>query len=255
MDPARVVFADTLRKWFASNDWPQAITEAWAKSCGSPGPWASQISPAINCKYDPKAIFFISLGHFNQAVAERNLLGVTNERARGKLMAGQPLCHDNGVPYDGADFFRLFTGLLEPPLEYRATLEPANVQDYLNDERMQAISALCRQAFQEVAIAKGMPPGALWQEVRPFLSEYLTAKQLEHTLNVLSGWETLSPDLPAHHVAIGRDECLLVSALRNCAPVAAAESEGCQQLRATAEETFAAIGRYCTKEAKPLNTA
>lgn len=255
MDPARRVFADTLRKWFAANDWPQAITEAWAKSCGSPGPWASQISPAINCKYDPKAIFFISLGHFNQAVAERDLLSVTNERIRGLLMAGQPLCHDDGVPYDGADFFRLFTGLLEPPSEYQAPQEPANISEYLNDKRMASISNLARQAFQDVASAKGLTPGALWQKIRPFLSEYLDAKQLEHMLNVLSGWETLDPEMPCTLVEMGHSECLLVTALRNYSPVSVAESEGCAALKISCMETFAAIGRYCTKEAKRLNAA
>ena len=120
MDPAREAFGNALKTWFARNGWPQSITETWAKSCGSPGPWASQISPAINYKLDPKAAFFVALGNFNQAVAERNVLSVTNERVRTLLLQGQPLCHDDGVPYGAEDFFKLFTGLIEPPEEIAA---------------------------------------------------------------------------------------------------------------------------------------
>ena len=120
MVAAREVFGDALKAWFARNSWPQSITETWAKSCGSPGPWASQISPAINYKLDPKAAFFVALGNFNAAVAERNVLSVTNERVRTLLLKGQPLCHDDGVPYGAEDFFKLFTGLIEPPEELTA---------------------------------------------------------------------------------------------------------------------------------------
>ena len=120
MDAAREAFGNALRAWFARNSWPQSITETWAKSCGSPGPWASQISPAINYKLDPKAAFFVALGNFNAAVAERNVLSVTNERVRTLLLKGQPLCHDDGVPYGPEDFFKLFTGLIEPPEEIAA---------------------------------------------------------------------------------------------------------------------------------------
>ena len=120
MDDAREAFGNALKAWFARNSWPQSITETWAKSCGSPGPWASQISPAINYKLDPKAAFFVALGNFNAAVAERNVLSVTNERVRTLLLKGQPLCHDDGVPYGPEDFFKLFTGLIEPPEEIAA---------------------------------------------------------------------------------------------------------------------------------------
>ena len=47
-------------------------------------------------------------------------MSVTNERVRTLLLKGQPLCHDDGVPYGAEDFFKLFTGLIEPPEEIAA---------------------------------------------------------------------------------------------------------------------------------------
>lgn len=146
----REVFGDVLKAWFARNGWPQSITEAWAKSCGSPGPWASQISPAINYKLDPKAAFFVSLANFNQAVAERNVLSVTNERVRNLLLKGEPLCHDSGVPFAAEDFFKLFVGLLEPPAEYLGEPEPSRPVSEVEALRkeMDELKALLRKQQQ-----------------------------------------------------------------------------------------------------------
>ena len=65
-DPA-LTFAVTLKRWFASNDWPQKITDDWARDVGnSTGPWASQVCNAMKAKgYNPKAEFFLALGTFN----------------------------------------------------------------------------------------------------------------------------------------------------------------------------------------------
>ena len=150
MDHAREAFGDTLKTWFSRNNWPQSITETWAKSCGSPGPWASQISPAINYKLDPKAAFFVALGNFNMAVAERDVLSVTNERVRQLLLKGEPLCHGNGVPFGPDDFFKLFVGMIEPPAEFLQEPEPQQPVSEVEALRkeMEELKALLRQKGQ-----------------------------------------------------------------------------------------------------------
>ena len=151
MENAREAFGDVLKAWFARNNWPQSITETWAKSCGIPGPWASQISPAINYKLDPKAAFFVALGNFNMAVAERDVLSVTNERVRNLLQKGEPLCHDDGVPYGPDDFFKLFVGMIKPPPEFLKEPEPQQPVSEVEALRreMEELKALLKQKAQD----------------------------------------------------------------------------------------------------------
>ena len=59
-------FGQYILTWFKRNEWAQGITEQVAKEIGiEGGPWASQVSTAINGKLDPKAAFFIAFGMFN----------------------------------------------------------------------------------------------------------------------------------------------------------------------------------------------
>ena len=233
-----------LRRWFAQNSWPQSITETWAKSCGSPGPWASQISPALHANLDPKSIFFISLGNFNYAVAERNVLSVTNERVRNLLLKGEPLCHDDGVPFDGADFFKLFNGFMDAPTNMLA--EPSD-SAYCwtctpdGGERLELITRQAREAFADVGGRLMVPPAELWQKVRPLLSEFLSDEQLSHFQKVLSGYETLRADIPGAHHDHGIGRCMLCTALERVAPQETKASPEFQRLDA---ETQAAIKEH-----------
>ena len=241
---SREIFAAVLRRWFAQNSWPQSITETWAKSCGSPGPWASQISPALHANLDPKSIFFISLGNFNYAVAERNVLSVTNERVRNLLLKGEPLCHDDGVPFDGADFFKLFNGFMDAPTNMLAEpSDSANCWSCTPDggERLELITRQAREAFADVGGRLMIPPAELWQKVRPLLSEFLSDEQLSHFQKMLSGYETLRADIPGAHHDHGIGRCMLCTALERVAPQEAKASPEFQRLDA---ETRAAIKEH-----------
>ena len=85
-DPA-LTFAITLKRWFASNDWPQKITNDWAQDVGNTsGPWASQVCNAMKAAgYNPKAEFFLALGAFNEMVAEQKLLAIKDTRLKERL--------------------------------------------------------------------------------------------------------------------------------------------------------------------------
>ena len=239
MVAAREVFGDVLKAWFARNQWPQSISETWAKSVGSPGPWASQISPAINCKLDPKVTFFIALGNFNQAVAERNVLSVTNERVRNLLLKGQPLCHNDGVPYGAEDFFKLFTGLLEPPEELaksenRWVTAPCAV----GPDKLDEVTVACRDAFADVGGTLMLSPADMWIKIRPFMSELFNPEQLGHVQRVLAGYETLRPDIPASVAQAGFSRCALVIALEGLAPEIAKNSPAVARLDLMTSKTL-----------------
>ena len=70
----RADFGKAILTWFKKNDWPQSITESVAKEVNEweGGPWASQVSTAINGKLDPKAAFLIAFGNFNTYIHAGN---------------------------------------------------------------------------------------------------------------------------------------------------------------------------------------
>ena len=72
---------------------------------------------------------------FNEAVAERDFVGVTDRRLMDRLKAGQPICHEDGVPWTAMDFFGCYIGAVKPP---KSLVEPAEVvtqEDVTNGPR------------------------------------------------------------------------------------------------------------------------
>ena len=148
-DPA-LAFALTLKRWFKQNDWPQKITDDWAKDPGvmhPHGPWAAQMCGAMKADgYNPKADFFLSLGTFNRFVFEQQLTNVQDTKLRERLSDAKPLLLDNGEPYGGAEFWSLFAGLLEPPTAF------ASSQNELTQEDCDLWVATMRENFRKVCL-------------------------------------------------------------------------------------------------------
>ena len=145
-DPA-LTFAITLKRWFASNDWPQKITDDWARDAGnSTGPWASQVCNAMKAAgYNPKAEFFLALAAFNQVVASQELLSITDTKLKDRLTDASPLCLENGQPYGGAEFWSLYAGLIEPP-------EAFTQQEKLTQEDVDEWVRLMRHNFRKISL-------------------------------------------------------------------------------------------------------
>jgi hypothetical protein len=147
---APLAFALTIKKWFKANDWPQKITDDWAKDQGvlyPHGPWASQVCAALKGSgYNPKAEFFIAFARFNQFVAEQDLRSLTDQSLKKRLDGAEPLCLDNGTPYGGAEFWSLFAGLLQPPEAYSSEGEQ------LTQEDCDLWTATMRDNFRKVSL-------------------------------------------------------------------------------------------------------
>ena len=126
-----LTFAVTLKRWFASNDWPQKITDDWARDVGNTsGPWASQVCNAMKAAgYNPKAEFFLALGTFNKLVADQELLAIKDTRLKDRLTGAAPLCLENGQPYGGAEFWSLYAGLIQPPEDVSAKTRQLTQED------------------------------------------------------------------------------------------------------------------------------
>ena len=190
--PNEGTFGTTLKAWFRANDWPQSVPEKLAKAKGNPtGPWASQISHAMNDKHQPKTEFFMAMAWFNEVVATRDLAGLTDRRLIDQLRNAQPLCHDNGQPYTAPDFFSLFVGLIDPPAEFAVGSETQ-----LTQEDVQEMVLLQRASFREVSMKHMCSKLEAWELLKEKMIEIAIAAGgkphgnadcLEWTQEVLAG--------------------------------------------------------------------
>ena len=165
--PKEATFGSTIKAWFRANDWPQSVPEKLAKAKGNPtGPWASQISHAMNDKHQPKTEFFMAMAWFNEVVATRDLAGLTDRRLIDQLRNAQPLCHDNGQPYTAPDFFSLFVGLIDPPAEFDPGAEPE-----LTIEDVEEATRLWRASFREISLKHMCSKGEAWEMLKERMIE------------------------------------------------------------------------------------
>ena len=164
-DPA-LTFALTLKRWFASNGWPQKITDDWARATQSnSGPWASQVCNALKAKgYNPKAEFFLALAAFNKAVFEQEFTGITDRLLRDRLTGATALLLDNGEPFGGADFWSLYAGLLGPPEGLERIGE-------MTQEDVDAAMQLMRDNFRQICLEYMVNPPTAWQMVHAAIIE------------------------------------------------------------------------------------
>ena len=152
-------FALTLKRWFNSNEWPQKITDDWAKDEGvlAPnGPWASQICSALKADFHPRVEFFIALARFNQFVADQDLRSVQGSKLRDRLKGAKPLTDDAGNLYGATEFFALFAGLAEPPQRFASSGE-------LTQEEMDAVVLRCQELFRKWALDEMMSRSEAWK--------------------------------------------------------------------------------------------
>ena len=165
-DPA-LTFAVTLKRWFASNDWPQKITDDWARDVGnSTGPWASQVCNAMKAKgYNPKAEFFLALGTFNKVVADQELLAITDTKLKDRLTDAMALCLDTGRPYGAAEFWSLYAGLIEPPKAFSPSEE-------MTQDDVDALVHLMQDSYRQVSLKYMVGRAEAWEMVKQALIDY-----------------------------------------------------------------------------------
>lgn len=190
-------FGPALKRWFATNGWPQSITQDWAMATQSPnGPWASQISKAMNGKAEPKPEFFLALAAFNEAVTERKVQGFTDRRLVDRLISGQPICHENGEPYDAPAFFSLYVGLIEPPDFPELEIDYSITQEDLDVWHQEV-----REAFKQLAIANMVDKPGAWALIKEQMAELadsldsaVSIDDLAWCQEILSGFRDATPE-------------------------------------------------------------
>jgi hypothetical protein len=131
----------------------------------------------------PKPNFFRGLGQFNQAIAERDLVGVTDRRLMDRLKRGSPITHPNGVPWTASDFFAAYLGALEAPAELLNPPEQQITQE-LVDQWTQQI----RDSFRKLSLVMMSPPATAWLELKEELIKLgIERDELDWVQEMLAG--------------------------------------------------------------------
>jgi len=226
-----------IKAWFKANDWPQSVSEGLARAKGwEIGPWASQISICMSGRLQPKPPFFVALGLFNQAIAERDFVGVTDRRLMDRLCAGQPIVHDGccperscaaGVPWNAMDFFGCYIGVVSPPVFAAAKPE-------ITEEQVDQFVAALRDGFRELCLSAMNPDGpkAVWTEIaKRSLVKGCAPEDVEYAQEVVSGLRSVTL-AEAERFAIKYKNCPIADAMDEMAKGLGGNLEELLQLHA-----------------------
>ena len=199
MDDSKLL-GPVIKAWFKANEWPQSVSEGLARAKGwEIGPWASQISICMSGRLQPKPPFFVALGMFNQAIAERDFVGVTDRRLMDRLRAGEPIVHDDcctgwrcqaGTPWDAMDFFGCYIGAIKPPKKIEQS-EPLPT----SEETEEAWSVVT-ESFRELVLAAMDPggPKAVWAKLaKAAIEKGMAVEDVEYVQEVIAGLRQPTP--------------------------------------------------------------
>ena len=169
------------------------VAEQVARAKGSKiGPWASQMSNAMQGKLEPKPPFFVALGWFNQVVTERDFVGITDRRLIDRLLNGQPLTHDDGQPWTAVDFFALYVGDIPAPGTDNEA-EPKKLE--MNQGHVDHFWAEMKAVYRELVIEMMIGPPAVWAEVtKSLLEKGVSPDEIDWAREVFAGVRTPTLD-------------------------------------------------------------
>jgi hypothetical protein len=124
-------FGRQLRRWRTAQGWSQDTAMAWGKEANIPHVYSSQWSMLeTGAARNPGPMTFHSLGVMNALLHQRRYGQVKTRALRDRLEAAEPICHDDGRPWDAADFFSAYVGQLAwPEFPDVPQLAPLTVED------------------------------------------------------------------------------------------------------------------------------
>jgi hypothetical protein len=216
LQQARETFGRFLRNWRKANGWVITTPQDWARACPdlippgfrvSSGQWANLENAQIK-QAQPST--FLQLAVLNQALARTNRGKIADRLLRERVAGGQPVCKDDGTPWDAEDWFACYIGNLEGPAELwpqpQAEADPAERTEQLRQRFLRNVEQYGLRPITAMVQLLAIDPdldtsqqmaleGALLQE------EPLPAEELETAEDLLARWEQR---LAAPKAAAGR---------------------------------------------------
>lgn len=153
LEAAAVRFGQNLRRWRIAQGWSQNTPQDWGQAVGVAHVFNSQWSQLENARLrGPSPLVFRALGAMNQLLHAKEYGVIHDLHLRERVKGAQPICHPDGRPWRGSDFYAAFIGSLEwPPM---ATVLPP-----ITDAEAAEFSATIRQQVRAMAREQGKALG------------------------------------------------------------------------------------------------
>lgn len=116
LDAHAVQFGHDLRRWRRRCGWAQDTSMAWGRAARTPHVFSStwsHLERGLMSTPGPKV--FLSLADQNRRIAAGDFSGVTDGALLDRLSGATAVTHEDGGPWDAADFYACYIGLLAWP--------------------------------------------------------------------------------------------------------------------------------------------
>jgi len=183
---AAISFGRNLRFWRESNGWSQNTPVQWARAISMaqvPNSTWSNLENGILA--GPRPLVFLALGAMNGLIHVGDYGTITNRLLRDQLSDSRALCHPDGQPWSGPDFYAAYIGELAWPAEFGAPDPFALV----SAQEAEELSASLREQFRSIATARGIRPAEALDKLMALVPQE-HQDQLEDVLH----WGSYSPE-------------------------------------------------------------
>lgn len=164
---ARQRFGRMLVNWRKRQGWSGQTWEDWAIACPDvlPVKLLNSVVTGLELGRNEKTapITFVALGLANQLLAKEDRGTIRDRVLRDRVYQAQPIRHEDGEPWDGADFFAAFTGFIDPPVELVSEDRP------MDEAAAVDLTVAMRERFNALAKADALARG--------YAMKYLLSRQ------------------------------------------------------------------------------
>jgi transcriptional regulator with XRE-family HTH domain len=150
---ASLQFGRRLKQWRIAQGWSQNTAQDWGRAVGIIHVFNSQWSQLENGVRGAKPTVFRALGGMNELLDAGQYGPITDRTLFDRVKGAEPIRHPDGHPWDGADFYAAYMGLLDWP-EIKTRLP------VITDAEAAEFSAMFRDDVRSRAKAAGLAMGA-----------------------------------------------------------------------------------------------
>lgn len=121
LQAARERFGEMLLHWRKRHGWSGRTWEDWAKACPEvlPITVVNSVITGLELARNTRTVArtFIALGLANEALAKDDRGVIADRVLHDRVYGAQPICHEDGTPWNGSDFFAAYSGFIDVPAE------------------------------------------------------------------------------------------------------------------------------------------
>jgi hypothetical protein len=184
---ARDQFARTLHIWRVRAGWAHDTMDRWGEAAGFPRVKNSVFSKLERGMVEqPAPMTFIQLAMANDRLARKEYGAITDRKLRDMVQAQEPITAEDGRPWNEADFFGHFCGVIDPP-------PWAEGMPLMSPQEAERITEQQREIFTAYAKSLMLPPAQAFDQLQAHCKG-MSPEQVQRFKEVLGGWHVWTPE-------------------------------------------------------------